>query len=59
MQMLFHSAVLLSVCYYFQSPPKGATIPYRPKQTMLPLLFSGGQAYALPGQYALPHPDVR
>ncbi|XP_035220494.1 poly(rC)-binding protein 3-like isoform X2 [Stegodyphus dumicola] len=45
-------------CVMMESPPKGATIPYRPKQAVLPLLFSGGQAYALPGQYALPHPDL-
>ncbi|XP_054708588.1 poly(rC)-binding protein 3-like [Uloborus diversus] len=45
-------------CVMMESPPKGATIPYRPKQTVMPLLFSGGQAFALPGQYALPHPDL-
>ncbi|GFW07710.1 poly(rC)-binding protein 3 [Trichonephila clavipes] len=45
-------------CVMMESPPKGATIPYRPKQTVLPLLFSSGQAYALPGQYAVPHPDL-
>ncbi|XP_015911015.1 poly(rC)-binding protein 3 isoform X2 [Parasteatoda tepidariorum] len=45
-------------CVMMESPPKGATIPYRPKQAVLPLLFSGAQAYAMPGQYALPHPDL-
>ncbi|GBN83222.1 Poly(rC)-binding protein 3, partial [Araneus ventricosus] len=47
-------------CVMMESPPKGATIPYRPKQAVLPLLFPGTQAYAaLPGQYAVPHPDSR
>ncbi|XP_055940757.1 poly(rC)-binding protein 3-like [Argiope bruennichi] len=46
-------------CVMMESPPKGATIPYRPKQAVLPLLFPGTQAYAaLPGQYAVPHPDL-
>lgn len=42
----------------FQSPPKGATIPYRPKPAMPPVIFAGGQAYTIQGQYAIPHPDV-
>uniref|UniRef100_A0A3P8NLE0 K Homology domain-containing protein n=1 Tax=Astatotilapia calliptera TaxID=8154 RepID=A0A3P8NLE0_ASTCA len=41
-----------------ESPPKGATIPYRPKPTSTPVIFSGGQAYTIQGQYAIPHPDV-
>uniref|UniRef100_A0A3B4BEF7 K Homology domain-containing protein n=1 Tax=Periophthalmus magnuspinnatus TaxID=409849 RepID=A0A3B4BEF7_9GOBI len=41
-----------------ESPPKGATIPYRPKPASTPLIFSGGQAYTIQGQYAIPHPDV-
>uniref|UniRef100_A0A3Q2W4Q9 Poly(rC) binding protein 3 n=2 Tax=Haplochromini TaxID=319058 RepID=A0A3Q2W4Q9_HAPBU len=40
-----------------ESPPKGATIPYRPKPTSTPVIFSGGQAYTIQGQYAIPHPD--
>ncbi|XP_035248393.1 poly(rC)-binding protein 3 isoform X5 [Anguilla rostrata] len=40
-----------------QSPPKGATIPYRPKPASTPVIFSGGQAYTIQGQYAIPHPD--
>ncbi|XP_055010179.1 poly(rC)-binding protein 3 [Boleophthalmus pectinirostris] len=40
-----------------ESPPKGATIPYRPKPASTPLIFSGGQAYTIQGQYAIPHPD--
>ncbi|XP_076356419.1 poly(rC)-binding protein 3-like isoform X4 [Tachypleus tridentatus] len=45
-------------CVMMESPPKGATIPYRPKPTMPPVIFSGGQAYTVQGQYAIPHPDV-
>ncbi|XP_035248396.1 poly(rC)-binding protein 3 isoform X6 [Anguilla rostrata] len=41
-----------------QSPPKGATIPYRPKPASTPVIFSGGQAYTIQGQYAIPHPDL-
>ncbi|KAJ1187922.1 hypothetical protein NDU88_004687 [Pleurodeles waltl] len=63
-----------------ESPPKGATIPYRPKPASAPVIFAGGQvradplaastanlslllqhqplpAYAIQGQYAIPHPD--
>ncbi|XP_031648663.1 poly(rC)-binding protein 3 isoform X11 [Oncorhynchus tshawytscha] len=40
-----------------ESPPKGATIPYRPKPASTPIIFSGGQAYTIQGQYAIPHPD--
>uniref|UniRef100_A0A3Q4HWJ5 Poly(rC) binding protein 3 n=1 Tax=Neolamprologus brichardi TaxID=32507 RepID=A0A3Q4HWJ5_NEOBR len=29
-----------------ESPPKGATIPYRPKPTSTPVIFSGGQVSA-------------
>lgn len=31
---------------FFQSPPKGATIPYRPKPASTPVIFSGGQVSA-------------
>ncbi|KAM9396734.1 poly(rC)-binding protein 3-like isoform X14 [Oncorhynchus nerka] len=41
-----------------ESPPKGATIPYRPKPASTPVIFSGGQAYTIQGQYAIPHPDL-
>ncbi|KAM6129360.1 poly(rC)-binding protein 3 isoform 8-T8 [Pterocles gutturalis] len=41
-----------------ESPPKGATIPYRPKPASTPVIFAGGQAYTIQGQYAIPHPDV-
>lgn len=48
-----------------ESPPKGYTIPYRPKPALNPMLLAAataGQAaaaYNLPGQFALSaHPDV-
>ncbi|XP_059500363.1 poly(rC)-binding protein 3 isoform X15 [Stegostoma tigrinum] len=41
-----------------ESPPKGATIPYRPKPASAPVIFAGGQAYTIQGQYAIPHPDL-
>ncbi|XP_041120444.1 poly(rC)-binding protein 3 isoform X4 [Polyodon spathula] len=41
-----------------ESPPKGATIPYRPKPASTPVIFSGGQAFTIQGQYAIPHPDL-
>ncbi|XP_075442077.1 poly(rC)-binding protein 3-like isoform X4 [Ascaphus truei] len=64
-----------------ESPPKGATIPYRPKSASGPIIFAGGQvradtilasagnhavmaqhqpqhAFAIQGQYAIPHPDL-
>ncbi|XP_063778810.1 poly(rC)-binding protein 3-like isoform X2 [Pseudophryne corroboree] len=41
-----------------ESPPKGATIPYRPKPASGPIIFAGGQAFAIQGQYAIPHPDL-
>ncbi|XP_007888859.1 poly(rC)-binding protein 3 isoform X11 [Callorhinchus milii] len=47
--------VMLEVEY--KSPPKGATIPYRPKPASAPVIFAGGQAYTIQGQYAIPHPD--
>ena len=45
---------LIPYFLHYQSPPKGATIPYRPKPAMPPVIFSGGQAYTIQGQYALP-----
>ncbi|XP_007888860.1 poly(rC)-binding protein 3 isoform X12 [Callorhinchus milii] len=48
--------VMLEVEY--KSPPKGATIPYRPKPASAPVIFAGGQAYTIQGQYAIPHPDL-
>lgn len=43
----------------FQSPPKGATIPYRPKPNVAgPVILAGGQAYTIQGNYAVPAQDV-
>ncbi|XP_042200073.1 poly(rC)-binding protein 2 isoform X2 [Callorhinchus milii] len=41
-----------------ESPPKGITVPYRPKPVSAPVIFAGGQAYSLQGQFAIPHPDL-
>ncbi|XP_042347399.1 poly(rC)-binding protein 2-like isoform X1 [Plectropomus leopardus] len=41
-----------------ESPPKGVTIPYRPKPSGSPVIFAGGQAYAVQGQHGIPQPDV-
>jgi len=47
-------------CVMLESPPKGATIPYRPKpQVGGPVILAGGQAYTIQGNYAVPAtPDV-
>uniref|UniRef100_T1GQ84 K Homology domain-containing protein n=1 Tax=Megaselia scalaris TaxID=36166 RepID=T1GQ84_MEGSC len=38
-----------------ESPPKGATIPYRPKpQVSGPVILANGQAYTIQGNYAVP-----
>lgn len=56
--------IIISWCalivFLFQSPPKGATIPYRPKpQVGGPVILAGGQAYTIQGNYAVPaHADV-
>lgn len=36
-----------------QSPPKGVTIPYRPKPSGSPVIFAGGQVYALLWKHSL------
>ncbi|RVE73411.1 hypothetical protein OJAV_G00046080 [Oryzias javanicus] len=41
-----------------ESPPKGVTIPYRPTPSGSPVIFAGGQAYAVQGQHAIPQPDL-
>nr|XP_025738999.1 poly(rC)-binding protein 2-like isoform X3 [Callorhinus ursinus] len=41
-----------------ESPPKGVTILYRPKPSSSPVIFAGGQAYTIQGQYAIPQPDL-
>uniref|UniRef100_A0A1B0CF10 Putative polyc-binding alphacp-1 n=1 Tax=Lutzomyia longipalpis TaxID=7200 RepID=A0A1B0CF10_LUTLO len=44
------------ICYVMlESPPKGATIPYRPKpQVNGPVILANGQAYTIQGNYAVP-----
>lgn len=43
-------------CVMLESPPKGATIPYRPKPQVAggPVILAGGQAYTIQGNYAVP-----
>ncbi|KAL5291277.1 PCBP3 family protein [Megaselia abdita] len=42
-----------------ESPPKGATIPYRPKpQVSGPVILANGQAYTIQGNYAVPAQEV-
>lgn len=42
-------------CVMLESPPKGATIPYRPKQQVSgPVILANGQAYTIQGNYAVP-----
>ncbi|XP_077297955.1 poly(rC)-binding protein mub isoform X3 [Arctopsyche grandis] len=46
-------------CVMLESPPKGATIPYRPKpQVGGPVILAGGQAYTIQGNYAVPAQDM-
>ncbi|OXU22520.1 hypothetical protein TSAR_009245, partial [Trichomalopsis sarcophagae] len=47
-------------CVMLESPPKGATIPYRPKpQVGGPVILAGGQAFTIQGNYAVPaHSDT-
>lgn len=50
---------LFSSPFPFQSPPKGATIPYRPKpQVNGPVIVANGQAYTIQGNYAVPAQEV-
>ncbi len=46
--------------YIQQSPPKGETVPYRPKMMIspvhAPIIFANGQAYQVQGQFAIPLP---
>ncbi|XP_055377066.1 poly(rC)-binding protein 3 isoform X7 [Condylostylus longicornis] len=42
-----------------ESPPKGATIPYRPKpQVNGPVILANGQAYTIQGNFGVPGPEV-
>ncbi|XP_058457872.1 poly(rC)-binding protein 3 isoform X6 [Malaya genurostris] len=46
-------------CVMLESPPKGATIPYRPKPQMNgPVIVANGQAYTIQGNYAVPTQEV-
>jgi len=44
----------------FESPPKGDTLPYKPRQMQPPLnapiIFANGQAFQVQGQFAIPLP---
>ena len=47
------------ILIYLQSPPKGATIPYRPKpQVNGPVILANGQAYTIQGNFAVPTEQV-
>ncbi|XP_072522124.1 poly(rC)-binding protein 4 isoform X3 [Salminus brasiliensis] len=41
-----------------ESPPKGATIPYRPSPSPGAVLLSGNQAYTVQNQYGIPHSEL-
>lgn len=57
----FHFITLTRpIMFLLQSPPKGATIPYRPKPQMNgPVIVANGQAYTIQGNYAVPAQEVR
>ncbi|XP_073721677.1 poly(rC)-binding protein 4-like isoform X2 [Misgurnus anguillicaudatus] len=41
-----------------ESPPKGATIPYRPSPAPSAVLLAGNQAYTVQNQYGIPHSEL-
>ncbi|XP_055016703.1 poly(rC)-binding protein 4 isoform X2 [Boleophthalmus pectinirostris] len=41
-----------------ESPPKGATIPYRPSPIPGTVLLAGNQTYALQSHYGIPHTEL-
>ncbi|XP_077083109.1 poly(rC)-binding protein 4 isoform X7 [Siphateles boraxobius] len=41
-----------------ESPPKGATIPYRPSPAPGAVLLAGNQAYTVQNQYGIPHSEL-
>ncbi|XP_044073971.1 poly(rC)-binding protein 4-like isoform X3 [Siniperca chuatsi] len=41
-----------------ESPPKGATIPYRPSPTQGTVLLAGNQTYAVQSHYGIPHSEL-
>lgn len=44
-RIYFECSLIYMFCFP-QSPPKGVTIPYRPKPSGSPVIFAGGQVYA-------------
>ncbi|XP_052213343.1 poly(rC)-binding protein 3-like isoform X4 [Dreissena polymorpha] len=52
------TACIQVVCnIMLESPPKGATIPYRPKPAVPPVVYAGGQAYVIQNpQVPMPPP---
>ena len=54
------TACIQNICnIMLESPPKGATIQYRPKPVVPPVIFTGGQAYTVPGgQIQLTIPEI-
>lgn len=54
------TACIQNICnIMLESPPKGATIQYRPKPVVPPVIFTGGQAYTVPGgQIPLTIPEM-
>ncbi|XP_017049166.1 poly(rC)-binding protein 3 isoform X7 [Drosophila ficusphila] len=59
------SAEQITQCIYqiclvmLESPPRGATIPYRPKpQVTGPVILANGQAFTIQGNYAVPTQEV-
>uniref|UniRef100_A0A182UIR0 K Homology domain-containing protein n=1 Tax=Anopheles melas TaxID=34690 RepID=A0A182UIR0_9DIPT len=54
-----YKAFTLITKKFEESPPKGATIPYRPKpQVNGPVIVANGQAYTIQGNYAVPAQEV-
>lgn len=53
------TACIRLVCgIMLESPPKGATIPYRPKPAVPPVVYAGGQAFVIQNpQLAMPPPQ--
>uniref|UniRef100_A0A336MBM9 CSON014746 protein n=1 Tax=Culicoides sonorensis TaxID=179676 RepID=A0A336MBM9_CULSO len=45
-------------CVMLESPPKGATIPYRPKPVNGPVILANGQAFTIQGNYAVPTQEM-
>uniref|UniRef100_A0A3Q3K6P9 K Homology domain-containing protein n=1 Tax=Monopterus albus TaxID=43700 RepID=A0A3Q3K6P9_MONAL len=41
-----------------ESPPKGATVPYRPSPTPGTVLLAGNQTYAVQSHYGIPHSEL-